>query len=313
MTLDELAKKLDAFENVDGTEFRRRARVLQSMWRAERGYPMGKHKGRQGSRPLGSRLQMPWARETLSNYLTDAIRNVVRAEVMEAEQSRGKLYSKPRIFNDLLSSQPLAFNLFGELKQDLKLCSRLIESMTSGRFRQVDKVEFEYSPSRRDPKLTDDRSAFDVFLQCRGASVKHSFVGIEVKYHENLKNNPAGLRARYDEIADKMGCFATKSRSSLKESPLQQIWRDHLLACSMLQTEGYEDGLFVFLYPKDNYDCSSAIEAYRRCLTDERTLAACTLEDVVEILRRHSHAGWINSFHDRYLAFDKVTRRMIEP
>jgi len=93
---------------------------------------------------------------------------------------------------------------------------------------------------------------------------------------------------------------------------LQQIWRDHLLACSMLRTEDYEDGLFVFLYLKDNYDCSSAIEAYRRCLTDERTVVAWILEDVVETLHRHSHTGWINSFHDRYLAFDKVTRLMIE-
>lgn len=255
---------------------------------------------------------MPWARETLSNYLTETIRNVVREEVMDVRRSRGKLYSKPRIFNDLLSSQPLAFNLFGELKQDLKLCGRLIDSMTEGRFRQVDKVEFEYSPSRRDPKLTGDRSAFDVFLECRGESVKHGFIGIEVKYHEDLQDKPARLRARYDEIADKMGCFATDSRPRLKESPLQQIWRNHLLACSMLQTEGYEDGLFVFLYPKDNFDCSSAIETYRCCLTDEKTMAAWTLEDAVETLRRHSHAGWINSFHNRYLAFDEVTRRMIE-
>jgi hypothetical protein len=40
-----------------------------------------------------------------------------------------KLFAQPRIFDDLLSSQPLRFNLFGELTRDLALASRVMHRL----------------------------------------------------------------------------------------------------------------------------------------------------------------------------------------
>jgi len=93
---------------------------------------------------------------TLANFLTPTIRDVVRAEVCDPARARGKLYGKPRIFNDLLSSQPLAFNLFGELQRDLTLASQLVAELTDGRFAEVTSVRFEESPGRSDLKYTGD-------------------------------------------------------------------------------------------------------------------------------------------------------------
>lgn len=74
-TLEAIAKKYNACEIMDNSEFRRKARVLQSMWRSEREYPMGEHHSHKyGPRALGSRLEMPRARDELLNYLTPAIR-----------------------------------------------------------------------------------------------------------------------------------------------------------------------------------------------------------------------------------------------
>ncbi len=103
--LDNLAKRYYVLEGVDKSDFRRRARILQSIWRTERGYDIGVH----SDRLLGSRLVMPWAEETLANYLTDAIREVVRKEVMDRQKSQGKLFARPRIFNDLLSTRLYPF------------------------------------------------------------------------------------------------------------------------------------------------------------------------------------------------------------
>jgi hypothetical protein len=50
---------------------------------------------------------MPEAEVKLSNYLTDVIRDAVRFEVLGPDRDRDKVYGQPRIFNDLLSSQPL--------------------------------------------------------------------------------------------------------------------------------------------------------------------------------------------------------------
>ena len=121
MILRELAERYSALEAVDKSDFQRSARILQSMWRAEQGYEIGELKTKSGSRLLGSRLVMPWAQDKLANYLSDTIKCVVGDEVMDPVKSKGKLYGKPRIFNDLLSSQPLCFNLFAELQRDLPL------------------------------------------------------------------------------------------------------------------------------------------------------------------------------------------------
>ena len=304
--LDELAAKYHAFEKVDISDFQRRARTLQSIWREEQGYPMGVHRGRKGERPLGSRLPMPWARETLANYLTETIRQVVRSEVLDRRKSLGKLYGQPRIFNDLLSSQPLCFNLFGELQQDLSLATSVFRSLSFGRVREVTGIEFEYSPGRGDPRYTGDRSAFDVYATTRTPEDGRGFVAIEMKYHENLRGVAAPHQPRYDEVAGTMGCFEGDHLRRLRSQPLQQIWRDHLLAGIHQHVDGFDDGFFAFLYPRDNPHCADAVRAYGECLSDADSFAPWTLEQVGAAIEQHTQAEWISLFADRYLNFDKL-------
>ena len=151
MTLRDLAKEYSVLEAVDKSDFQRSARILQSMWRAEHGYEIGELKTRIGSRLLGSRLVMPWAQEKLANYLSDTIKDVVCKEVMDPQKSQGKLYGKPRIFNDLLSSQPLCFNLFAELQRDLPLATEVMKNLTNGLVGSVTHIDFEWSPGKRRP------------------------------------------------------------------------------------------------------------------------------------------------------------------
>jgi len=245
----------------------------------------------------------------LANYLTKPIRDVVRAEVCDPVASAGKLYGKPRIFDNLLSSQPLCFNLFGELTYDLHLASAVVSNLSDGRFTEVTSIAFEYSPGHGDPRYLNDHSAFDVFVHCRTAGGGTGFLGIEVKYHENMAGAAGKDKTRYDEVADQMGCF-TRERGLLKASPLQQIWRDHLLAGITRIEDNYDDGMFVMLYPQDNPHVSRAIDNYRTQLLNEDTFAVWIMEDFVDKLRDHSDAPWIELFYDRYLAFEKIRQRL---
>jgi PD-(D/E)XK nuclease superfamily protein len=306
-SLDQLLTRHHVLVATDNA-FQKRARLLQALWREEQGLAVGEHQGH----PLGSRLAMPSAKETLANFLTETIRSVVRKEVLDPERSRGKLYGQPRIFNDLLSSQPLCFNLFGELQRDLALASRALRRLTSGRIARVTAIGFEHSPGPRDPKYTGDRSAFDVLVAYTTSRGARCFAGIEVKYHEALNDEPALHRDRYDKIAAAMGCFAPGAAERLKKKPLQQIWRDHLLAGSLLPgvTGDYEDGFFAFLHPKDNAPCVGAVEDYRGCLSDEATFVPWMLESFVAAVKAEGGGAWVDSFASRYLAFDKVDARL---
>ena len=218
---EDLLRNHHAFVKSDNP-FQRAVRLRQAFWREKRGYPIGLHRGV----PLGTRLLMPGAEEHLWNYLTDGIRDVVRAEVLDPRRSEGKLFARPRIFDDLLSSQPLCFNLFGELKRDLALASRVLGRLAPSRVKTVHRIEFEYSPGRRDPRYTADRSAFDVYVEYESIVGKRGFLGVEVKYHEDLNDALAPHRERYDEVAQGMGCFHPSSLSGLRMKPINQLWRD---------------------------------------------------------------------------------------
>ena len=108
MNLTQLAEALHAMESVDKSDFQRKACILQSIWREEQGFScQGEDLDAKGQKYLrGSRLKMPEANNLLSNFITDRIQQVVRTEVCDQTASQGKLFGKPRIFENLLSSQP---------------------------------------------------------------------------------------------------------------------------------------------------------------------------------------------------------------
>jgi predicted RNA-binding Zn-ribbon protein involved in translation (DUF1610 family) len=304
-TLNQLAQSYFAFEKSDISDFQKKARLLQSMWREEKGYEAGVL----GNRKLGNLLAMPWAKETLNNYLTDKIKKVLTQELLACDETE-KLYGKPRIYNNLLSSQPLCFNLFAELKLDLELATKVFKKLTSGRIEKVTAIEFEYSPGRKDISYTGDRSAFDVYVEYTNNSNEKGFVGIEVKYHENLLNKAAEIKDRYFEISSMMNCFKQTGLDRIQQQPLEQIWRDHLLAGSLLYStkDNFKDGFFVFLYPQDNLHCRDAVEQYKQCLIDDKTFQSWTLEDVAGVIKQNTKDSWIDELIDRYLNFQKITK-----
>jgi hypothetical protein len=299
--LEQVAAEHHAFERTDKSQFQRRARLLQSLWREQQGLPVGEHRRRK----LGSRLPMPEAETHLWNFVSEKTKDVVREEVLGPTSGEGKLYGRPRIFNDLLSSQPLCFNLFAELQCNLPLATNVMRAVSDGRIQTVTSVQFEHSPGRGDARYLGDRSAFDVFVTFDTPSGGRGFVGIEVKYHEHLLGEAATHRERYDEVAALMDCFG-QERQRLREQPLQQLWRDHMLAGILRHEAKYADGFFMLLYPAHNLHCQRAVDSYRVCLTSTESFQPLTLERFAEVLKEHGPEKWASRIYDRYVDFTKI-------
>lgn len=287
----------------DDNAFQRRARLLQSLWREARGLPMGE---RRPGVPLGSRLPLPFAESSVANFFTENIRRSVDDCVAGKRAGSGQLVDVDRLYANLLSSQPLCFNLFGELQTDLLLATRVFGALWPTRVQTVTAIRFEYSPGRSDLAFTGDRSAFDVFIEHTDFTGGTGFIGIEVKYHEDLVVKAAEFRLRYDEVAKAMACFSDAHLPALRRPPLQQIWRDHLLAGSMLATGDWATGLYVFLYPEGNVHCAKAVDSYAAYLTDRTTFEAITLDRVVDELGRQTDASWVSQLRDRYLGWGQI-------
>jgi PD-(D/E)XK nuclease superfamily len=84
--------------------FQQRARLLQALWREGQGLPIG---AKSNGEPLGSRIPLEMAKETLANFLTDTIRESVRRELAAVRGGSHQLIAEERLYANLLSSQPL--------------------------------------------------------------------------------------------------------------------------------------------------------------------------------------------------------------
>lgn len=218
--------------------------------------------------------------------MTDAARAAARAAIAAKRAGSGQKIEEDRLWANLLSSQPLAFNLFADLGRDLDTATRVFRRLWPERVSRVRSIAFEYSPGRGDAMYTADKSAFDVYVEHSTPGGGDGFIGIEVKYHEGLTDPPAKHRARYDEVTSAMQCFRLEEVAKLRQPPIEQIWRDHMLAGSMLLADGscWETGLYVFLHAADNHACRAAVELCRSCLRDSRTFDSITLEAVVDAI-----------------------------
>ncbi|HQP37117.1 MAG TPA: hypothetical protein PLI95_18155 [Polyangiaceae bacterium] len=125
---------------------------------------------------------------------------------------------------------------------------------------------------------------------------------IEVKYAESLGGDPARHRPRYDEVADAMGAFMPEARDRLRKPPLEQFWRDHLLAGSLLldDASGFDVGAFAVVYPEGNTVVGKAVDEYRACLRDTSTFVTWTLERVLDAADEAGAAAWASEVRERY-------------
>ena len=294
----------------DSVRWRRSLRLLQALWREEHGWPAGSPAP--GARSVGSCLAADEAERLGWNFLTHAIFARARHEVdtygsLPGSDPRHKVLKTPRLFNNLLSSQPLCFNLFAELDEDRQLASVVARRLWPGIVDEVRRIEFEWSPGRANPKYLDNRSAFDVFIEHTTPSGGRGFLGIEVKYHEDLKNRAGDVRGRARQVATQSGVFMEPDSPRMTEAPLNQLFLDHLLALSMLESDdGWETGRFVFAYPAVNAVCHQAVGRYEDCLVDVATFEALTLEKIIDAILAASSDDWPREFRRRYLDYSRT-------
>ncbi|WP_183098636.1 PGN_0703 family putative restriction endonuclease [Nocardioides pelophilus] len=266
------------------TAFKREARRRQATWRAAKRYAYGEHpKGQPNGSMLADEAGLAY-----KNFLSDKIESAVRHR--EQHPQKHQTFHGPRLRNNLLSSMPMCFNLFGELHQYTTRLSRTGSALW-GVERAGVGIVFEWSPGRLDPSYTGDRTAFDVALFFGDRDLPQTVIGIETKYHEHATTEapPRPHRMeRYREITERAigeyKVFKSDWEARIVGKPLQQIWRDHLLLLSMLQHDSgrWADGKYVLVYPRGNTAYAKLALDYADALDDPTTFTHATVEDLLD-------------------------------
>ncbi|WP_155897334.1 PGN_0703 family putative restriction endonuclease [Aureimonas ureilytica] len=304
---DALLKRHRTFVHTD-TRFRAAARLLQCLWREDRQLPIGLYRDGNGRRrKLGSRLTATDARQG-ANFISPAIARLVEKELIYREI--GAVIEEERLRQNLLSSQPLCFNLFGPMKLDLGLATAVCEQLLPGFFRKVVDVRFEHSPARGHKAFVGDGTAFDVLLRGYTPAGRRAFVGIEVKLTEGCHEPLPRFSGCYEEIAQSSSLFVDPGNPALRANPVQQLFRQTCLGAAMLRNELYDEGLHLLIAPQDNHLAQNAADSFRRQLREPDTgrlpFRAISLETVIGAIATAGEPELARLLHRRYCDYGRI-------
>ena len=286
------------------TVFRRRTRYHQAQWREAHGHPIGTQpivpRPAVTVRPVGSRVPLDYGRTTGAGFVSPAALAAARARTsfVEREQS----FDHQRLWADLLSSEALSFNLFGDLGADIGRADRAVHRWWPDTPGTVRDIRFAHSPGRLDPSYLNSLRDFDAAFVLDTGGGTRAVVAVDVKFFERnkIEQPKPSNAARIMEVCERSDAFTPEVRRLLGRTDLAVLWLEHLLLHSMLQHESREWtwGRYVVVHPADNPDVVDLLARYRGYLADDSTFATMTVEDL--LASRALPAATTKALRDRY-------------
>ena len=281
--------------------FKARMRLHQSWYRAEvLKVPHGRGPRDDSTRELGNMLR-PNDASSGRNFLSPQIFEVVSRRV-----AQGTGVEEYRVLHDMLSSQPMCFNLFAPLVDDQELATDLVRSLWVPRVRRVTRTEIEWAPQPASEYLAD-RTSIDTVLEYELDKGGLGFLGIETKLTEPFSPD------RYDKPSYRRWMtpdapWRDDAGADVDHTAWNQLWRNHLLVWSMLRhpSSRYDEGRCIVVRHPADTRCDDVMAGYRRLLKDTRSLEDCPLDRVISTWRTVlDPSPWLDAFELRYLSLNR--------
>ena len=303
-------------------------RKLQSIYRVEIGEEIRPYTDRYGNvHYYGNYIsngEIP-KENCWKNFLTEDAFKYAQMRTNPENKKTYETIEKDRLFNNLLSSQPMAFNLFCPLRQmreeSPEVATQVIKAaLPDYPIHRVTDVDLEFIPEKY-TELTGDKSAMDAIIKFVDSDGRGGFIAIETKYSENLGTNAAYKRDESGKkvprtqcvnAIKKLQCFTPDVEKRIMEgdTPLTQIYRNFLLS----EMYGFEEGLLsysIILAPNGHPSTERELESLTNGLREEykNKIKEIKLEDFVERIISicpEEYATIFERFYDRYLNFEKL-------
>ncbi|MDP3803477.1 MAG: hypothetical protein U1C74_31985 [Phenylobacterium sp.] len=290
------------------TRFRACARLLQALHRQAAGWTLGTYTTASGRKRRMGHLVGSYDGAAGANFLSLDVHRLARREL--AYREPGAMFEERRLYENLLSSTPLALNLLGPLKLNRDLAEAFVREIAPEYAGRVCAVGFEHSPGRGDRTFTDDATAFDGFINLRLEDGRKAFIAIEIKYSETAGEPEPRMRDRYDDLSVSSELFSDPDDPALRRNPIQQFWRLHLLAQSMIDAGLYDAGKVVVIAPRLNDQVQRALGLYQRHLAPAREGKAgflnLPLEDAISALALAGAPDMARAITTRYVDFTPI-------
>ncbi|MFH1940977.1 MAG: hypothetical protein ABIL68_02640 [bacterium] len=260
--------------------FRSRMRFHQGWWRA---FVLAEEEGQHPVRKEESVCNTILNGEiSQKNFLSPNIKKAVKQTREKRQGANSGILEEGRLFNNLLSSQPLCFNFFGELKIDTDFALQVLQQFWP-ELTKVKQVFFEFAPKKN---YTNDNSAFDVAFEVM-ADNQSGLVGLECKYTDTFSTE------KYDKVEyqnifkqSKEKEFAAKYEE-FTAARFNQLFRNQLIAEALVQNGHYH---FVYTGLFCHQDDSSALQTgaeFQRMLKNgDKNFKVITYRDFIEKIQQ---------------------------
>ena len=227
-------------------------------------------------------------KESGSNFLTPNSKQAVIETLKDRTKEKSGIIEEGRLYNNLLSSQPLSFNFFGELHHDTDFGLLVLKTFYKA-LTKLNKVFFEFSP---DENYTEDSSAFDVAFDVEVGN-KRGLIGWECKYTDTFSYKPSKSEIYYGDVGNKnhdtynkifnhpSKKFKNPYDDFVKSKEFNQLFRNQLIGEALLQNGHYDfvrTGLFCY---QNDKSAKSTGSDFKKMLSDPDSFQTITYSDFI--------------------------------
>ncbi len=291
--------------------FTKKCRKLQSIYRAETLKEPFCHGPNQNSKDKYGNILVNGEKSGL-NFFDEYIFQYAKSKVIEKQINPDLTIDEYRLFNNMLSSMPMAFNLFGPLRRYIEDGNHDTTHIIKAVFPslewvdQVTYLDLEFIPKPSE-NYTNDKSAFDVMILAKDKKGQEGIISIETKYTDLLGKNSSSNRKVKDDLAEKENLFVDLS---IFENGYSQLARNFLLTLAYKRIHKLKYFSHVVLSPYEDKHSNKEIDIFKQNLNKYHgNITKVELEDFVLRVKQskiNEYRKLINKFYIRYLDFSKV-------
>lgn len=265
-------------------QLQKRMRHHQSWWRA---FVLAEEQGQHPMKPdnqIGSSILN--GEISFSNFLDDYAKQAVK-ETLQVRKSPAKgMISETRLFNNLLSSQPLCFNFFGRMKYNRSFGTSVLKQFFS-EISEVTAIHFEFAPNT---VQNSDNSAHDAAIEFVSTDGKRGLIGLECKYTEPFSPKVYS-NDTYKSIYNQSKAFLAPY-NDLTNTKYNQLFRNQLIIESALINQSYDIGYSgLFCYQEDENALSKGKGFQKMIKNGDERFKIITFAGMIETIQK-SNIDW---------------------
>jgi hypothetical protein len=308
LTADDLGPQCDGDDS-----FTRKARLFQSFYRLlELGEVCGYGPRKNSPDRYGNILCN--GEETGSNFIQRSTFGYAWKRLYEKRPE--ETIDGYRLFNNMLSSMPLCFNLFHPLMRLLEKDEAVATDLVRMLFpdlpvMKVLKIDLEFVPLPIQDYL-GDKTAMDaviIFEDNKGSSY---LLAIEVKYTDELGKNSPSNSSKHIDWATTLGMFNEEGLKAVNTNCCQ-VYRNFLLAEKYRDSHGLNDSFSIILSPAGNVSTEKEVASLKAHLLPgyHYKVQNYNMEDFINVLINAGYPevqAYAEKFYLRYLDFDRMPK-----